>query len=116
MAGGSSEPIALEQEGEGGSSVYGDTSYYFFSAPARQDTTYSALEVEIGGATRASFPLQNTVFVVPSMTAAEESAVRFAVAERTTAAGRSSPRAPVEVLVSAPVRQQGDAGAQGHAA
>lgn len=85
--------------------MYGSTSYYSFSAPAGQDTSYSALEVEQGAGTRVSFPLQNTIFAVPSMTAAEGSTVRFAVAERTTAASGSSQ--PVDVLVSAPVRQQG---------
>lgn len=104
-ADGSSEPLALEPEDEGGSSVYGDISYYSISAPAGQDKTYTALEVEHDGESRASFPLQNAVFVVPSMTAAEGSAVRFAVAERTTVAGGLSQ--PMEVLVSAPARQQG---------
>lgn len=105
-ADGSPEPVVLEQEGEGGSSVYGSTSYYSFPAPvALQDKTYTALEVERGADPRLSFPLQNNVFVVPSMTAAEGSGMRFAVAERTAAAGGSSQ--PVEVLVSAPVRQQG---------
>lgn len=66
---------------------------------------YTALEVEGGSDSRMSFPLQNNILVVPSMTAVEGNKVDFAVAVRTTSGQSSSP--PVDIVISAPVRQQG---------
>lgn len=81
--------------------MYGLTSYYSFTAAVRQDVTYTALEASQGGAPpRASFPLQSSIFVVPSKTSLEGSRTNFALAAR-------SASSRVEVNVSAPVRQQG---------
>lgn len=91
--------------------MYGLTRYYSFSLPAHQDVTYAALNISRGGSPAASFPLQNDIFVVPSMTATEGSTVvDFAVAVRTTtiAAGQPSSTAPApDITISAPVKQQG---------
>lgn len=91
--------------------MYGLTRYYSFSLPAHQDVTYAALNISRRGSPAASFPLQNDIFVVPSMTATEGSTVvNFAVAVRTTtiAAGQPSSTAPaLDITVSAPARQQG---------
>lgn len=80
--------------------MYGNTSYYSFSVPVHQDTSYTSLEISLDGAAPASFPLQNSVFVVPSMTAVQGSQVAFTVAIRTT-------DSPVDINISAPARQQG---------
>ncbi|KAG6355115.1 hypothetical protein INS49_004196 [Diaporthe citri] len=98
---GSSEPVILKPENEEGSSVYGQTRYYSFSVPVHQDTSYTTLEISRDGAAPAPFPLQNDVFVVPSMTAVEGNKVGFAVAVRAT------DYSPVDINVSAPARQQG---------
>lgn len=100
---GKSEPVLLEPEQEEGSSVYGQTKYYSFSVPVHQDTSYTALEVRRDGAAPTSFPLQNSIFVLPSRTAVEGSKVNFTVAARTT----GQPSLPVDITISAPVRQQG---------
>ncbi|KAK7699457.1 hypothetical protein SLS64_011595 [Diaporthe eres] len=102
-ADGNPEPVTLEPEHEGGSSVYGNTSYYSFSLPVHQDTSYTSLEISRDGAAPTSFPLQNSMFVVPSMTAVQGSEVVFTVAARTT----GQPPSHVDVIISAPVRQQG---------
>lgn len=100
---GTAEPVALEPEHEGGSSVHGYTKYYSFSVPVHHAVTYTALEVESGAASPTSFPLQNDIFVVPSETAADGPKVDFTVAVRTAAS--RPPR--VDITISAPVRQQG---------
>lgn len=102
-SGGSSESIMLEPEQEGGSSVYGYTKYYSFAVPVHQDTSYTALEISRDGAAPTSFPLQNNIFVLPSRTAVEGSRVDFTVAARTT----GQPSSAVNIIISAPVRQQG---------
>lgn len=83
--------------------MYGHTTYYSFSVPVGQDTSYTALEVSQSGASPTSFPLQNDVFVLPSRTTVEGSNVNFTVATRNT----GQPPSPVDIIVSVPVRQQG---------
>lgn len=100
---GSPESVTLKPEDEEGSSVYGRTRYYSFSVPVHQDPSYTALEISRDGAAPTSFPLQNSIFVVPSMTTVQGSEVGFTVAARVT--GQPAPR--VDVIISAPVRQQG---------
>lgn len=81
--------------------MYGSTSYYSLTATVRHDAAYTTLEVNPGGApSRASFPLQNNIFVVPSKTSAEGSRADFALAAR-------SAYSRLEVNISAPIRQQG---------
>lgn len=100
---GSSEPVLLEPEHEEGSSVYGQTKYYSFSVPLHQDTSYTALEISHDEGAPTSFPLQNNVFVLPSRTTVEGSTMNFTVAARTT----GQPSSSVDIIISAPVRQQG---------
>lgn len=68
-----------------------------------QYTSYTSLEISRDGAAPTSFSLQNSIFVVPSMTAVQGSQVAFTVAARTT----GQPPSHVDVVISAPVRQQG---------
>ncbi|KAG8162501.1 hypothetical protein KVR01_008266 [Diaporthe batatas] len=99
---GASESLTLEPEPTTGSSVYGQTIYYSFSAAVRQDVAYTALEVSQDGAccSQISFPLQSSIFVVPNKTSVEGSRVDFALAAK-------SDLSSVKVNVSAPARQQG---------
>lgn len=99
----SSESVMLEHEQEEGSSVYGQTKYYSFSIPVQQDTSYTKLEIRRDDAAPTSFPLQSNIFVLPSRTAVEGSMVNFTVAARTT----GQPSSAVNIIISAPVRQQG---------
>lgn len=88
--------------------MYGYTKYYSFSIPVNHDTAYTALEIRRGEASTASFPLQSSIFVVPSMTAVRGSKVDFTVAVRTAGESSSSPaNTTTTIQVSAPVRQQG---------
>lgn len=100
---GDSESVTLEAEEGEGNSVYGQTSYYSFSVLVHQNTSYTSLEVSRSGASPASFPLQNDIFVLPGRTTAEGSNVNFTVASRKT----SQPPPAVDVIISAPSRQQG---------
>ncbi|POS78989.1 hypothetical protein DHEL01_v202619 [Diaporthe helianthi] len=104
---GVSEPVTPTLEPETGSSVYGHTSYYSLSATPRQDAAYTALEITLGGAQASSptsFPLQSTLFVVPSKTSLQEGSkvINFTVAAMSTTSS-----SPVAVSISAPVRQPG---------
>lgn len=89
--------------------MYGYTKYYSFSVPVNHDTAYTALEIKLGDASTTSFPLQSSIFVVPSMTAVQGSKVDFTVAVRMPAESSSSPTntTTTTIQVSAPVRQQG---------
>lgn len=100
---GSSESVTLEPEQEEGSSVYGQTKYFSFSVPLHQGTSYTALEIGHDEAAPTSFPLQNNVFVLPGKTAVEGSTLNFTMAARTT----GQPPSSVDIIISAPVRQQG---------
>lgn len=84
--------------------MYGHTTYYSFSVPVSQDTSYTTLEVSQSGASPTSFPLQNEILVLPSRTTVEGSNVSFTVATRNTG---QPPPSPVDIIVSVPVRQQG---------
>ncbi|KAI3399127.1 hypothetical protein diail_7706 [Diaporthe ilicicola] len=95
----------LEPEPETGRSVYGNTTYYPFSFPVVRGggETCAALKIgRAGGAPPEYFPLQSDIFVVPSRTAVEGERVHVTVAARL---GQVS--SPVEVVISAPLRQQG---------
>lgn len=101
---GISESVMLEPEQEEGSSAYGQTKYYSFSVPVQQGTSYTSLEIRRDEATPTSFPLQNSIFVLPGRTAVEGPKLNYTVAASTTG---GQPSSPVEITISAPVRQQG---------
>lgn len=94
--------MRLDPEPETGSSVHGTTQYYSFSLPADQNNTYTTLRIDWGAASPTSFSLQNDIFVVPSQTTINGTKVDITVAIRP---GQAS--SPADVVVTAPVRQQG---------
>lgn len=96
-------PLTLQLEPDTGSSVYGTTEYYAFAEILDQNTSYSS--ICITGFEDQTFEIQNTVFVVPSLTQLNGSLLDITIASK-------SPTSLITVEVKIPTGQQGTLGPQ----
>ncbi|KAH8812564.1 heme peroxidase [Xylogone sp. PMI_703] len=106
---GSVKSVTLTPSTETGTSVFGNMSFYTFNIPIQEPKSFNSFTISGSGIESQKFTTQANTIIVPSMTYSSQNA-STKVVNVGAAALKSAKRnnvSPLEVIVAAPVPQQG---------